>query len=811
MQRGLVLYEKFVPIAFFLGIVATILFFSFKISNEVNSLTEASTNFYEHPYKVRNAANDIHLITENVIQEWSDQIRGINIEKGSEITFDGKFSLLDSLLLVIDLQYLGPRNQVLSLLSSYSEFKSFITHTDSNTFLDLNLEEEKAIMLLNNIILDLEPIENFAIEKAEVFMNQTVVEKRSLLNRLRQFFIGAVLFFAAGMLVAGYLLTIKNRKIYSEKEKFNRSISHAPIPIMIHKKGRVLQLSKEWTKLTGYKKEEISTIDEWSEKAFGENSKHGKEFIYKLYELKDPQDDGIWSIKTKSGDEKIWRFNSGPLEENTVISTAIDVTDDVLMQEIIDKLDKDRLKLAKAVDQSPVSIVITDTNGIIEYVNDYFSEITGYSFDEAIGKNPNFLKSGVHDISLYKDLWETISNGDKWFGNLQNKAKDGSFFWESVSISPIIDGHGKVINYVAVKENITDKIKSAQALVNSEKKYRDLFTLSTDACLILKDGVYIDCNNAALKVLGMYSKEELIGLRPADIAPEFQADGTRSDSGSIERILKANKEKFLRFEWLHKKVNGEVAPSEVMLTKIEDDGEGYLYVVWRDITARKKYEEQLQSSLEEKEVLLAEVHHRVKNNLAIVSGMLELQAFSSKNSDEVTELAKSVYRIKSIAIIHEQLYKTGNFVSISLAKNTRYQVDSLLLMYGEKWDNKVRVSYDMEDVKVNVNQAIPFGLLVNELATNSLKYAYSGIKEPVLKINLSIENDEILFVIHDNGVGFDVNEFNNTEGSLGHTLIKTFVSQLEGKLDIRSNSKKGTTINLIFKPISKKGSGSNMV
>ena len=122
------------------------------------------------------------------------------------------------------------------------------------------------------------------------------------------------------------------------------------------------------------------------------------------------------------------------------------------------------------VQQSPVSIVITNLDGNIEYVNPKFCELTGYSFKEAIGKNPNILKTEHTKSDDYKEMWETISNGETWRGEFLNKKKDGTNYWELASISPIIDETGSIIKYLAVKEDITERKKTEEALIKSEKK-----------------------------------------------------------------------------------------------------------------------------------------------------------------------------------------------------------------------------------------------------------------------------------------------------------------------------------------------------
>ena len=122
------------------------------------------------------------------------------------------------------------------------------------------------------------------------------------------------------------------------------------------------------------------------------------------------------------------------------------------------------LKLARAVEQSPATVVITDLEGRIEYVNPKFTETTGYTLNEALGQNPRILKSGETASEEYKHLWETIVSGHEWRGEFHNKRKDGTLYWEFASISPIRDIDGQITHFLAVKENITQAKEAAEKL-----------------------------------------------------------------------------------------------------------------------------------------------------------------------------------------------------------------------------------------------------------------------------------------------------------------------------------------------------------
>jgi PAS domain S-box-containing protein len=135
------------------------------------------------------------------------------------------------------------------------------------------------------------------------------------------------------------------------------------------------------------------------------------------------------------------------------------------------KRSQDKIKqLSQAVEQSPVAIEITDTKGIIEYINPKFVETTGYSYEEIIGNNPRMLKSGYTSDNEYKQLWKTITSGNEWFGEFHNKKKDGSLYWESASISPITNEQGKTTHYIAIKEDITERKNIEKQLIKAKEK-----------------------------------------------------------------------------------------------------------------------------------------------------------------------------------------------------------------------------------------------------------------------------------------------------------------------------------------------------
>ncbi|TYP93615.1 PAS domain S-box-containing protein [Fodinibius salinus] len=228
--------------------------------------------------------------------------------------------------------------------------------------------------------------------------------------------------------------------------------------------------------------------------------------------------------------------------------------------------------------------------------------------------------------------------------------------------------------------------------------------------------------------------------------------------------------------------------------------------ILQDVTARKKNEEKIKKALKEKEVLLSEVHHRVKNNLAIINSLLQLEMFNIENGKLKDILSKSQMRIHSMALIHETLYSWESFANISFGSYIKKLTTSLCDTFPEKSQN-VDINLHTDDVSLNINQAIPCALVINELVTNSFNHAFPDSETGTVSIDLQGNDHAIDLTISDNGIGFDVpNALDNTN-TLGLTLVKKLISQIDGDVDI--NAQNGTSFHITFTKTQSGGSSAS--
>jgi PAS domain S-box-containing protein len=226
----------------------------------------------------------------------------------------------------------------------------------------------------------------------------------------------------------------------------------------------------------------------------------------------------------------------------------------------------------------------------------------------------------------------------------------------------------------------------------------------------------------------------------------------------------------------------------------------------QDVTGRIEREKALRESLKEKETLLAEIHHRVKNNLAVVSSMMQLQAFESQSKDLQQKLYDSVGRIKTMANIHELLYESQSFSELKLDENIKSLVSGIIETFQAKTD--ITINYNLEPLILNINQAIPCSLIINEVMTNILKHAFDNGQKGKVSVTIYEKEEIVNMIIEDNGKGLpdDFNTLAKNSGSLGMKLIHTLSDQLEGEYTYEA-SEEGTSFQLTFKKAEIKGIG----
>lgn len=318
-------------------------------------------------------------------------------------------------------------------------------------------------------------------------------------------------------------------------------------------------------------------------------------------------------------------------------------------------------------------------------------------------------------------------------------------------------------------------------------------TMSNFFILLDKKNNIIDVNQAACNLLG-YERNELIGKSIGIIFPDGElyllTERLSSDLSNRDHIT--------NIELAFKVKSGNHVPVFLSMSLIKNDSNEILGIVCvgNDITDIKEAEDKIKASLKEKELLLQEIHHRVKNNLQIISSLLNLQEVYIKDENDLEIFKESQDRIKTMAFIHEQLYRSSDFAKINFAK----YINDLLtyLSYSHNLNpQKIKINIEVDDVYLDINTAIPCGLIINELVTNSIKYAFPNERYGTITVNLySYHEDEYVLTISDDGIGLPEDIDLKNTATLGLRLVYNLINQLEGSIEL--NKTNGALFKIAF-------------
>jgi two-component sensor histidine kinase len=226
----------------------------------------------------------------------------------------------------------------------------------------------------------------------------------------------------------------------------------------------------------------------------------------------------------------------------------------------------------------------------------------------------------------------------------------------------------------------------------------------------------------------------------------------------------------------------------------KDNGSDVTIELDEDITEKKLASEKLSEALKEKEILLKEIHHRVKNNFQIISSLLRLQQSKLKDRDMKDMLLESENRVKSMAMVHESLYRSEGLASIDFAAYVRNLMKNLVEAYSGR-TRLVKFNIEANNCMVGVDEAIPCSLIITELVSNSFKHGFDDSMKPEINISLSLEDEQYTLIVKDNGVGFTDSFFNKESDTLGIMIITTLAKQIGGKVQFHNNPGAETIIN----------------
>lgn len=444
-------------------------------------------------------------------------------------------------------------------------------------------------------------------------------------------------------------------------------------------------------------------------------------------------------------------------------------------------------------EHSPDAVVVVDAEGTIGGVNAQLERLFGYSRHDLVGQPVEVLLPerfrerhvGHRQGYLGESRTRPMGAGLELYG----RRSTGAEFPVDIMLSPMELG-GKTLALGVIRD-ITERKEAEEALRESQGMFQGLFEHAPDPIVVVDSGGQIVRVNAQLELLFGYSRDELLTqpielLLPERYRARHISHRTAYASQPRTRSMGAGLELYGR------RRNGTEFPVDIMLSPLETKEGRLALAVIRDITERKEEERR-------RDVLLREIHHRVKNNLQVVSSMLSLQSEYIRDDTLLSIVMESQNRIRSIALIHEKLYRSSSLGSVDFSDYVQDLCSNLFHSYGSGASN-VKLHLGVEGVSLNLDTAVPCGLIINELVSNCLKHAFFDGRQGEITVDLRSADGRFVLNVRDNGVGFPEDlDFRRTD-SLGLQLVNILTSQLDGSIALHRGE--GTRFEITFAEMS---------
>ncbi|MDA3939705.1 MAG: PAS domain S-box protein [Spirochaetia bacterium] len=581
--------------------------------------------------------------------------------------------------------------------------------------------------------------------------------------------------------------------------RLNRAIENTKdIVFITDTEGTIIYINSQFTNVYGYTKEEvigkenakiISAIDYTDEEnhVFWENAKK-KKHLQLIFKNKSKNGK---SITSETSIDPIFDKNGKLIE---FVQIHRDITEKLQVEENLrqskekhNELSNNANTMQSLLNNYEEAIWSVDKNFNYTSMNKYFIEDYKKAYGKEIKPGCNGLSLPQHEVFIWKQKYEAALKGDRISFEFNEDAQREKKYFR-VNLNPIREKN--IITGVAVIAVDITKQKLSELKIQNEisksQQYLDIAGVMFVA--INKDG-NITLVNKKLCEISEYKEEELIGnnwieiMIPERLKAEIIPVSKKLLNGEMEPVeyyenpilTKTGKEKLIAWHnTLLKDNNGNI-------TGHLSSGE--------DITTRKSDEEKIKKLLKEKELILKEVHHRIKNNMTALISIIKLQTNTVKSEEAVNALLEIENRIRTMMVLYETLFQSVNFQSASANLYFPTLIESIVRNFPNS--NIITVNKDIADFQLDAKTIFNTGIIINELITNSMKYAYKNRQSGELSISINLKDNNIIIIVEDNGIGLPQNFDIKTSSGFGMKLIQMLVIQMDGNIEIeRKNGTK---------------------
>ena len=594
-------------------------------------------------------------------------------------------------------------------------------------------------------------------------MNDQEKTKTQLIDELRQLRAKVAALESAGN-------EPKNEDYHKARREFSEML---PLTIFeLDMEGRFTYVNAFGLKLFGFTAEDAAGGVRLSDLISPEDNERAVENLQNI--LRGEGDKGLeYTVKRKDGSSlQVLVFSAPLIDEGSPIGwqgTVIDVTESRKTEKM---LTEQRQILDEIFNNIKEGIGIVDADEAIVFCNPPYSRIFGKDSLALIGTRLYELFDEQTMVQIKKETTRRRQGENSSYELVLNRGTREEKVVR-INATPRFDPDGNYQGAFGVVSDITEWRNMMTALEESEEKFQRVTQAANDAILLAdSQGRILLYNEAAERIFG-YSFREMAGKKihehllpeqfEALITVDLETFGNNGRGATIGKTVEV--------EARHK--SGHVFPAELSLSSVRHHDEWQAIGIIRDISERKATERQLKDLLSEKDILIKEIHHRVKNNFQMIASLLNIQSRQVKDEKIKSVILETRHRINTMAMVHQNLYQSNNLMHIDLSKHLSILVDDLFRSFQSR-ERTIGLKKGLEPVQVPVQKAIPCGLIVNELVSNALKYAFPDgwTGTPSIEVNLRLNNHRVILQVNDNGTGLPLDLDVKNSSSLGLKLVQ---------------------------------------